>query len=306
MKLPKKMILLNLEIPIKMNNNRIKTWINIFVCIICFAFFSTNTIAQDKKEKARLTVSFNKEGSIQLLKLSAKYKDGKIYKPATGLDLNIYQVFENDSLVSLGNVVLNKNGTADFDVSKVFQTILTDYNFEVEHEGSEKFKKVSKSIGVQVANLEAEIQTVDDAHVIVGKLTNANNEPIEGAELKVRLQRLFSPLAVGKGIYFTDESGTINVPITEIMPGLEGKLNYEVVLSDSDEYGTIKKVVIANFGKPIVDQSTFDQRTMWSPPQKAPYYDLIIPNLLIIGIWGVLLVITFNLYRISKHKNSKK
>jgi hypothetical protein len=206
--------------------------------------------------------------------------------------------------VSLGNVVLNKKGMADFDVSKAFKGDAIQYNFEISHKANEKFKKASKSITVQVAHLTAEIQTEDDTHVIVGKLTNANNEPIEGAEIKVQLQRLFSPLAVGKGIYFTDESGTINAPITELMPGLEGKLNYEVVLSDSDDFGTIKEVVEANFGKPIIDQSTFDQRTMWSPPEKAPWFNLIIPNLLILGVWGYLVVITFNLYRISKHKNS--
>lgn len=288
-----------------MNNSRIKTYINFFVCFICFTLFSTQVIAQDKKAKARLSVTFNKEGSVKLLKLSAKYKDDNTYKPATGLDLNIYQVFENDSLVSLGNVVLDKKGAANFDVSGVFETILTDYNFNVEHEGSEKFKKVSKDISVQVANLVGEIQTEDDTHVIVGKLTNANNEPIEGVELKVRLQRSFAPLTVSKDIHFTDEFGTINVPITEIMPGINGKLNYELVLLDNEKYGTIKTVIEANFGKPIVDQSTFDQRTMWSPPLKAPWFVLIIPNLLILGIWGVLLKITFNLYRISKHKNFK-
>jgi hypothetical protein len=287
-----------------MNNNRTKNWISLLLCFVCIAFLNTNITAQTKKHKARLSVSFNKEGKVQFLKISGKYKDGKKYKPATGLDLNIYQVFENDSLVPLGAVELNTKGFANFDVSKAFKLDLVDYNFEVDHSGSDKFKKVSKSIGVQVANLAAELKTVDDKHFIIGTLTKPNNEPIVEAELKVRLQRLFSPLAVGKGFYFTDENGMINVPITEIMPGIEGKLNYEVILSDSDEYGTIKTVVEANIGTPIVDQSTFEERTMWSPPRKAPWFDLIIPNLLILGIWGYLVVIAFNLYRISKHKNS--
>lgn len=298
------MILLNLEIRMMMNNHKIKNWINLFLCFLFIGFSNTTIHAQEKKQKARLSVSFNKVQNSKFLKISGKYKKDKKYRPAAGLDLNIYQVFENDSLVPLGNIALSKKGLANFDVSEAFKTDLEQYDFEISHKASEKFKKVSKNIGVRVANLSAKLQTVDDNHVIVGKLTDTNNEPIEGAEIKVQLQRLFSPLAVGKGIYFTDENGTINVPITEIMPGIEGKLTYEVVLADSDDYGTIKTIVVANFGKPIVDQSTFDQRTMWSPPTKAPWFDLIIPNLLILGIWGYLVVITFNLYRISKHKNS--
>lgn len=286
-----------------MKNNKIKNSITLLLCFVFIAFSNTLVNAQTKKQKARVSVTFNKEGNLNFLKLSGKFKEGKKYKPAIGLDLEVYQVFENDSLVFLTNVALNKKGVAIVDVSKALQNNLEQYGFKVTHKVSEKFKKVSKTIRFQIANLNASLKTKGEKYFIVAKLTNAKNEPIEGAELKVQLQRYFSPLAVGKGIYFTNEDGIINVPITEIMPGLEGKLNYEVILEDSDDYGTIKDIVETTIGKPIVDQSTFDERTMWSPPTKAPWFNLIIPNILIVGIWGYLVVLVFNLYRISKHKS---
>jgi 5-hydroxyisourate hydrolase-like protein (transthyretin family) len=287
-----------------MKNNKIRNSITLLLCFVFIAFSNILVNAQTKKQKARVSVTFNKEGKLNFLKISGKYKEGKKYNPAEGLDVDIYQVFENDSLVLLTNVTLNKKGVATVDVTKVLQNNLEQYNFNVTHKASKKFKKVTKKISFQVADLNASLQTKDEKHFIVAKLTNTNNEPIEDAELKVQLQRLFSPLAVGKGIYFTDENGMINVPITEIMPGVKGKLNYEVILEDSDDYGTIIKVIETSIGKPIVDQSTFDERTMWSPPTKAPWFNLIIPNILIVGIWGYLVILVFNLYRISKHKNS--
>jgi len=160
------------------------------------------------------------------------------------------------------------------------------------------------AFATESALLAAKLITKKDSYYIEATLTNAKNEPVKDAELKVQLQRLFAPLAVGKEIYFTDENGIINVPITEKMPGVNGKLNYEVVLDDSDAFGTIKSILPTNIGKPIKDLSTFDQRTMWSPPSKAPWFNIIIPNLLILGIWGYLVVLVVNLYRISKHKNS--
>ena len=287
-----------------MKNLNIKNPIVLLVCFCFIAFSSTFIYAQEKKKKARVSLHFNKVENISYLKISGKYKEEKKYKPADGLTLDVFQIFENDSLVSLGTVNLNKKGIATIDISKVFQQKLPQYDFKVLHKSTGKFKKVSKKIAIQIANLATKLITKKDHYFIEATLTNAENEPVKDAELKVQLQRLFAPLAVGKGIYFTDENGMINVPITEKMPGVNGNLNYEVVLDDSDDFGTIKSILPTHIGNPIKDLSTFDQRTMWSPPSKAPWFDIIIPNLLIIGIWGYLVILVVNLYRISKHKNS--
>ncbi len=266
------------------------------------SFFSITANAQ-KKLKARVKVSFVKVGDVNTLNISGKYKEHRKYKPAKGLTLDIYQTFENDSIDFLGKVTLNKTGKAKINVDKAFKNTLEDYSFKVTHKGSKKFKKVSKSLSVKVANLTAELKGGRKNPVISATFTDAQNKPLKDVELKVNLQRLFSPLPIGEGPYFTDKDGTINVPITVKMPGIDGKLNYEVVLDDSDDYGTIKTVVNTNIGSVIKDLSTFDQRTMWSPPRKAPWADLIIPNMLIFGIWITLFYLIFNLYKISKQKN---
>jgi len=287
-----------------MKNNIINgRLIIVIACAVFMSFFSTSVNAQ-KKQKARISVNFTKVGNVNTLNVSGKYKDHRKYKPAKGLELNIYQVFENDSLNLLGKVTLNKGGKGIFNIDKSFDKKLDSYNFKVSHKDSKKFKKVTKRLSVKVANLKAELKGDKKNPIILATLTDADNNPLEGVELKIDLERLFSPLSIGKGPYFTDKDGTINVPITVKMPGIDGKLNYEVVLEDSDDYGTIKSVVNTDIGSVIKDLSTFDQRTMWSPPQKAPWVDLIIPNLLIFGIWLTLFYLIFNLYRISKHKNA--
>jgi len=286
-----------------MKQNRIRNSISQLLCILFIVFTNSLLQAQTKQQKARLSVSYYKEGNLNLLKASAIYKDETQFKPAQGLNLNAYQVFENDSLVLLGTMMVNAEGTAQIDVSKVFENDLLQYDFEVEHVGSEKYKKVSGDLSLKVAHLASELKPVDENYFIEAKLTDANNEPIPDTELKVKLQRFFSPLTVGTELYFTDENGTINVPITTIMPGMEGKLNYEVILQDSDDYGTIKSVIQTTIGKPIKDLSTFDQRTMWSPPRKAPWVVLIVPNILIFAVWLTLIILVINLFRISKHKN---
>jgi hypothetical protein len=270
-----------------------------------FVFFvNMNIDAQTKKQKVRLSISFNKEADINFINVSAKYKENKTYRPAVGLNLKTYQVTDNDSLVFLGEMLINTKGEDRLNISKVFKSHQEQYNFKIIHEASKKFYELDKSASLKLAHLITELKSIDDKYFIEAKLVNFEKEPIGEIALKVQLQRLFSPLPIGEGVYFTDENGKINVPIINKMPGVDGKLNYEVVLDDNDDYGTIKSIIHTKIGKPVVDLSTFDKRTMWSPPNKTPLFLLIYPNLIIFGVWVLIFTLIFNLYRISKHKNS--
>ena len=84
------------------------------------------------------------------------------------------------------------------------------------------------------------------------------------------------------------------------IPGVDGVLTLEVVLNDSDDYGTVKALITAPIGIPIVEESTYDQRTLWSPRDKTPISILVFANLLIFGIWGMLFYLMYNLFKISK------
>lgn len=286
------------------NNNYIKQ-ASIVICVLFFGFSSFKTLAETEPIKARLTLQYVKDNAVNTLAISAKYKEGKMFLPAKGFELKVYSIVENDSLVFLGNATLNNAGKTTFNIDKAFEAIQDSYQFQVDYEGSAEFLATSNSTEVKVANLTAKLITDSDKNYsIEATLTDAAGNPIAETELNVQLKRLFSPLALGSGIFFTDENGTIIAPIENIMPGIEGKLDYEVLLKESDEYGTIKTAVNTTIGKPIVDLSTFDERTMWSSPSKAPLVILIVPNVLIFGIWSILFILIFNLFRISKNKNS--
>ncbi|MFK5958819.1 MAG: hypothetical protein QM495_08110 [Lutibacter sp.] len=286
------------------NDNYIKQTI-FTICILFFGFSSVTINAKSKKLKARISIQYIKESGQNNLAIAAKYKEGKLFKMGRGFKLKVYSVMDNDSLVFLEDVVLNPQGKFNLNINKAFEKVQKSYTFKVIFAGSEKFKKAKKTITIKIANLTSKlIISKDKKYSIEATLTDVEGNPIPETEVNVQLDRLFSPLPVGNGIYFTNENGTIVAPIKEIMPGINGKLNYEVLLKDNDDYGTIKSVVKTAIGKEIKDLSTFDQRTMWSPPTMAPWADLIVPNLLILGIWGTLVILVINLFRISKHKNS--
>lgn len=263
---------------------------------------------QAKKYKARVSLEYvkmmNKESYIGI---SAKFKGENGFEQASDLEFNLYQQTTNDSLVRIGKVRTNAEGKAKFTLKNSDNNQHTDtlkvYTYTVAIENNEKFREAKKSISFSDASLLVDIEPVDSAYQIKARLVNASNQPVQGEYLNVGLKRLYGSLQIGKATYETDDTGSIIVPIEEQMPGIEGNLTFEVSLNESDTYGTIKALISAPIGVAIEEESSFDQRTMWSPPDKTPFYLLIFPNLMILGVWIPLLLLTFNLYRISKSKN---
>lgn len=273
--------------------------------LLCLSFIA---YSQSEKYKARVSLQYVKIMDTEnFINISAKYRNENGIEKASNLEFNVYTLEAIDSLVHLGKTKTNIEGMAKFMVTDNHfknvdaETVLT---FVVKIEGNEKFEDQESAISFSDANLLVDVRMIDSVHHISARLTDPSENPIPGQPLRVGLQRFYALHQIGEYSYDTDEDGSILVPIGEPMPGINGNLEFEVILSESDNYGTIKKVLSAPIGFPIVDESTFDQRTMWSPPDKTPLYLLIFPNLIIVGTWVPLLLLMFNLYRISKAKTN--
>jgi hypothetical protein len=266
-----------------------------------------NLYAQNvKKNKVRIKAQYVKimNGETYLdIKATSKIKKKNI--KVSNIELTVYNEFESEK-IKLGITTTNIKGESRF-VLKGLNTIKPDstntYTIKISFKGNDLYKKASKSISFKNAGITAKLITKDSINYITATLIDTSADSlIVGEALNVQVQRLFSPLRIGKEFNNTDENGTIIVPIEEGIPGVDGNLIIEVVLNDSDNYGTIKALVSAPVGIPIVDESSYDQRTMWSPRNKTPLFILIFTNLLIIGIWGILLYLITNLFKISKSK----
>lgn len=266
----------------------------------------TPAFGQVDKIKARVSVQYSKiMNQESFISIEAKYKGENGIEPASQVEFRVYRRIAEDSLLHLGTIATNHSGIAKFSLAN-YQDSLTslngDFTFLAKIENDPKFSDAETELTISDTHLAADMETVDSVYQITATLTDASGQPVAGQPLRVQLQRMFGPLSIGAESYETDENGTIAVPVEEPMPGINGVLTFEVVLNESDEYGTVKAIIDAPIGLPITDHSTFDKRTMWSPPSKTPYYLLIFPNLIILGVWIPILILAFNLYRISKAK----
>jgi len=277
--------------------------LSIFLLTIGFQnLHAQNTKKNRVRIKAEYVKIMNGETYIDI-KATSKIK--KKNTKVSNIELIVYNEIE-DKKIKLGATTTNMKGESRF-VLKGLNSIKPDslntYTIKILFKGNNSFKKTSKSISFKNADIATQLITKDSINYITATLIDTSADSlIIGEALTVQVQRLFSPLRIGQEFNNTDENGTIIVPIEEGIPGVDGNLTIEVVLNDSDIYGTVKALVNAPIGIPIVDESTFDQRTMWSPRNKTPLFILIFTNVLIIGIWGILLYLITNLFKISKSK----
>ncbi len=275
------------------------------VFLFCTAF--QNIYSQDaKKNRIRLKVDYVKVVDNEVyLDIKASAKIDKKNVDVANIEVIITNEFDDEE-IELGTVTTNMNGVSRF-VIKDFNTLKPDstntFNIALSFKGNDKFKRASKSISFKDAVIEAKLFTKDSINYITATLKDSNTDSvIVGETLNVQLQRLFMPFQIGEDFYSTEENGTIVVSIEEGMPGVDGILTFEVVLNDSDHYGTVKALVKAPIGIPIVDESTFDERTMWSPRNKTPLFLLILPNILTFGMWLIIIYLIINLFKIFKTK----
>ena len=269
--------------------------------ILSLCIFAFGTQIQAQKNKARLSVDYiNNVGVEKYLDINSKFKGDDGYEPAANLHVNIYQQITEDSLAIRGEAITNEEGNAKFLLTGNLASAdsIVQHIFVVKIEDDANFKNAKKPVKFYDSNIKAEI--VDDSVAFVSAVfTDGLGDPIKKKKLDVKVHRLFAPLTVGDSPYKTDRKGNIMVSMADSLPGIDGILTIEVS-HGSKKYGTVKYIFTAPIGTVVVDESTFDQRTMWAPPNKTPWVLIIIPGLLILIVWGTMVLLVMNLVKIYK------
>ncbi len=279
----------------------------IFLVLVSVFFVSTafqNLNAQTKKNKVRLKADYVKimDGEMYL-NISASSKINKKNIKISGIELTVLNEINDENHI-LGKVITNIKGETKFllkGINSITPDSTSTYNLIVLFKGNDTIKKAKKSVSFKNAEIRAKHIIKDRINYITASLIDTNTtNPISNESLDVQVQRLFNPLKIGDEFNYTDENGTIIIPVEDGIPGINGELIFEVVLSDSDLYGTIKAIFETSIGSPIVNESTYEQRTLWAPRNKTPLFILIFANLLIIGMWGTIIYLITNLFKIKK------
>lgn len=284
------------------------------VFLLIFASFNTALFSQEKVEPS-MSLNYIKDYKDgPTIKVVLQYKEDKTYLPAQNVKLTLFKGpesqpdVENDdgqddetlNLAKVSEVETNQDGEAYFYL-KPDALGVDQQNYEVTLVDDPKFEDLTESITFQDAVIEASIIENEDTRSIQVKFTDAKGEPVAEQYLNIGLQRLFGVMQVGEEPYYvTDEQGEVVVDIQEELFSKSGKLDFIIKLDESDTYGTIIELVNGEFGTVMEAKDSYDERTMWASALKAPLVVMIVPNVLLLGIWGTILILIINLFKIYK------
>ena len=132
-------------------------------------------------------------------------------------------------------------------------------------------------------------------------IVTADNKPVKDVEIHFYVQRMYSLLPVGKAIE-TDSNGQAIANFPLDLPGdKNGNLIAVAKIEDDDNYGTVESRSTVKWGiLPKDEVENWNKRSLSASRDKAPMILIIVSNLIIAVIWGTILYVIYQIFRIKK------
>lgn len=277
-------------------------------CMMVLTVLNAHAHSSQDGEKARVRIGLNyfkiAEDSCYLTVKVLTKLDRK-YIPVSGVIINLF-LNEQTKSGMMGNITTDKEGWGTFILPDKFYSALDTLitlNFMARLKNDPNYQDKITTIEIKDASMiiSYEEDSLKAVKVILWeKDSTGRGIPVEGADIKFYVQRLFSLLPIGNDNNFTDEQGEVILDFPTDLPGdAEGNLEVFVKLEDDDDFGNIIVTNIIPWGSDqLIVKDTFDERSMWSPRDKTPYYLLIFPNLILLAVWMVIFYLIIQLVKI--------
>ena len=298
----------------QLNNSETCRYPKLISSLVLAAFFCIHVYAQDStKVPTILSISyFLPADHVPYLQVSTRKKIGRKFEPVENIKVNIYF---NDQAADnlLGTVTTAENGIARLGFPPSFKNrwdSLNQFKFIAAGDSSEKNGDLEADISIKKAILVVDTASQDGTKMVTGELKEkVGNDwkAVGNIDMKLSVKRMDGNLSVGdKDTYTSDSTGLSSAEFKrDSIPG-DGKGNIIVVaeVDDNDTYGNLIAEKSANWGRPFAAPTNFfDQRTLWSTRFRTPVWLLVMAYSIVIGVWGTIAYIIFQLVKIKKYSS---
>lgn len=286
-----------------------RKYFNILYLLVGFLFVVMNeTRGQDSvvNESILNVKYFSVNNTIPYLLVQSQNKLGKKYTPAKNVRV---QVFINNDTNLVGSVITNKEGEGKI----IFPTSIKEVwnasalqNFIAIATATKNFNETKTELPVTKCKITIDTVTEDAAKsitVTVVELKDREWIPAKDVELKIGVQRSASILPVAdEETYTTDSIGQV---VTEFkkdsLPGDEkGNVTLVAKVEDNETYGNLIVEKKVPWGTYRPSENNFNRRSLWATGDRAPTWLLFMAGSIIVVIWGVLIYLIFQLFKIKK------
>ena len=249
---------------------------------------------------------FNDNNSVQFLMLEHSLKTGKKIEP---LKNKVFQIYL-DSIKAedlIAKVTTDNTGKAKAFLPpslKATWEANAVHKFIAVAEGQEE-----PAMEVEITKAKIKIDTVAGSEsksvaVEVMKFENGEWVPAPEVEMKIGIARHGGILSAGdEEIYTTDSSGIATVEFKkDSLPGdAKGNIILVAKVEDNDLFGNMRVEKTVSWGVAVKDDGNFfDKRSLWSTRIRTPWWLLFMAYSIVIGVWGTIFYLVFQIVKIKK------
>ena len=274
--------------------------------IISYAAYTQDSIAKQPV----LDVSyFSYDNHIPYVQVMARLKQGRKFEPVKGVILKVYLDSVSSSLLMTDKAVTDETGRANAGMPASLQKewdVSANHKFIAVASGVKEFEGEKAEAEITKARVVIDTASDGETRNVAASFTALENGewvPVKDAEIKLLIKRMGGNLTIGdEPTYTTDSSGKVTAEFKR--DSIPGDANGNIVLmakvEDNDKYGNLSIEKIAKWGAPFAYHSTFNERSLFATRDKTPIWLLFMAYFIIGIVWGTLIYLVFQIFKIKK------
>src|SRR6185312_5410576 len=268
---------------------------------------SAATAFSQTPEKGDLSIAINyyiTNNRVPYLVVKVKNKVDGRFKNVAGIPLKLY--LDKDSVgTSIAKVITNERGEAS---AMIPPSVRKEWNSQSKHtflanfDGDKKYSSAKGDLTVSRAKILI-VAADKKVTATVLALKDTTWIPVKGVDVILAVRRLASDLNINETPTFTtDSTGKVSGDFKrDSIPGdAKGNITLLAKIVDNDQYGNLVIEKSVPWGAKFIPVSTFNNRTLFATRDKSPIWLLVIVYSIVIGVWGILIMLVLNLLRIKK------
>ena len=282
-----------------------------FLHLLLFLAVTTCVVAQDSTVNLpSVNVRyFVKDNNVQYITVQSRIKEGRKFNPLPKREVALYlDSADNTNLIA--KIITDKKGEGSCTLPPSLKDKWNNSNkhsFIAVLKGEKGEEEITSTLEITKAKIAIDTSNTDGTRSINVKVLYADNNewlPAKDVEMKVGVDRSGSVLSAGdEATYTTDSTGIVNVEFKKLnLPGDKtGNFMLVAKVEDNEQYGNLiieKSVPWGTATK--VDNTFFDQRTLWTTRFRTPFWLLLMAYSIVIGVWGTIIYLVMQIVKIKK------
>jgi len=177
------------------------------------------------------------------------------------------------------------------------------HTFVATFDGNNKYEPAKGDAIIAKAKILIDAGNDKTVTATVLEMKDTSWVPVKGVDVVLAIKRMDADLTINdKPTFTTDSTGKASGDFKrDSIPGdAKGNIILIAKVLDNDQYGNLSIEKTVPWGAKFTMLNTFNNRTLFATRDKAPLWLQLIAYSIMFTVWGILVYLVFNVFKIKK------